>query len=111
VTTRTRKLLIWSSVLALGALYLSGPIVAGVFGIGNRVGPKIYPEALHDPLYRIAWALSSHPEGKPRLPYVFRSEYRPWFYGMYSKNDDPVWLKGEFERRQRERDAATRPTE
>ncbi len=109
MTTRIRKLLLWSSPCAIVAIYLSGPIVAGVFGIGNRAGPKIYPQGLHEVLYRIAWEFSSHhPQGKPRLIYVFRPENRPWFYGMYSKNDDPLWKQAEIETR---RAAASGPTE
>lgn len=95
MTPGRRKVLLVSSLALVAVAYLSGPIVAGVFSIGNRAGPKIYPQALHEWLYLFAWEASSHDEGKPRLPAVFRSEHRPWFYGQYSKNDDPVWLEAE----------------
>jgi hypothetical protein len=98
MTSRRRKILFLALVAVLAIGYLSGPIIAGVFGLGNRAGPKIYPQALHEFLYGVAWESSSHVDGEPRLPAVFRSEFRPWFYGMYSKNDDPAWLKAEYEK-------------
>ena len=107
MTLRRRKVLLASSLALIAIAYLSGPIIAGIFGIGYLAGPKIYPQGLHDVLYIIAWESSSHDEGKPRLPAVFRSDYRPWFYGQYSKNDDPVWLEAEYEKL-RERLAAER---
>jgi hypothetical protein len=108
MTPRRRKVLLASSLALVAIAYLSGPIVAGIFGIGNRAGPKIYPQGLHELLYIIAWESSSHHEGKPRLPAVFRPEYRPWFYGQYSRNDDPAWLEAEY-KKLRERLAAERP--
>ncbi len=100
MTSQRRKALLALSLALVAIAYLSGPIIAGIFGIGNRAGPKIYPEGLHELLYVIAWQSSSHNEGKPRLPAVFRSEYRPWFYGQYSKNDDRVWLEAEYKKLQ-----------
>ena len=98
MASRRRKVLLASSLVLIALAYLSGPIVAGIFGAGNRAGPKIYPQGLHELLYVIAWESSSHDEGEPRLPAVFRSEYRPWFYGQYSKNDDPDWLESEYKK-------------
>lgn len=94
---RARRALLLSICL-LALIYLSGPFVARGRGIGNCAGPKIYPQKLHEALYIIAWEANARNEGKPRLSVVFRSEYRPWFYGMYSKNDDPVWLQAEYEK-------------
>jgi hypothetical protein len=105
MTSRRRKSLLASSLALIALAYLSGPIIAGIFGIGNRAGPKIYPQGLHELLYIIAWESSSHDEGKPRLPAAFRAEYRPWFYGQYSKNDDPVWLEAEYRRLRQRLDA------
>jgi hypothetical protein len=108
MTSRRRRVLLASSLALIAIAYLCGPIIAGILGVGNRAGPKIYPQGLHEVLYIIAWESASHDEGKPRLPAVFRSEYRPWFYGQYSKNDDPVWLEAEY-KKLRERLAAERP--
>src|SRR5689334_18373956 len=104
MTSRRRKILGALSLALVAIAYLSGPIIAGFYGIGNRAGPKIYPQGLHELLYMIAWESGSHDDGnKPRLPAVFRSEYRAWFYGQYSKNDDPVWVEAEYRRLEDER--------
>ena len=97
VATRKRKLVL-ASLAVLALAYLAGPVVAAIFEIGNRAGPKLYPESLHETIYMLTWELTPHEENKPRLPAVFRSEYRPWFYGMYSKNDDPAWLEAEYKK-------------
>ena len=89
--TKTKKILVSVAAAAI-ALYLIMPIVAGIFEIGNRWGPKIYPIWLHETLYMIAWEMSSHEGGKPRIGVWYREEYRPWFYGMYSRNDDPDFI-------------------
>lgn len=97
MTKRRRVLLLLALGTTLG-VYLGGPIVAGIFEIGNRAGPKLYPMGLHETLYEIAWECSEHEGTKPRIAAVFDKSKRPWFYGMYSENDDPKWLKREFER-------------
>ncbi len=78
------------------AIYLLGPVVASILEIGDRAGPKIYPRALHEFVYSVTWEVTSHQGMKPRLPAVFQSDLRPWFYGMYSPNNDPEWVKAEF---------------
>lgn len=98
MTMRRRTVVLVTLGTTLG-VYLSGPIVAGIFEIGNRAGPKIYPMGLHEALYRIGWACSEHNGIKPRLIHVFDESKRPWFYGVYSENDDPEWMKREIERR------------
>ena len=80
-----------AAAIILTAVYLAAPVFAGAFEIGDRWGPRIYPIALHEPLYKIGWALATHKEeGKPHMPYWAKAEWRPLFYGMYSQNDDPA---------------------
>ena len=76
--------------LILLAAYIAAPIFAGVFEIGDRMGPRLYPVGLHENLYSLGWKLSSHQESKPRVAPWFKSELRPWFYGMHSRNNDLV---------------------
>lgn len=75
--------------IAVGSMvvfYFSGPLLAGFFEVGDKWGPKIYPIVLHENLYSLGWRLRSHRESKPRLGYWYRSEWRPWFYGLESEN-------------------------
>lgn len=65
--------------LVLG-LYIAMPIIAGVAAIGDRRGPRIYPEAMHAALYLIGWEMGNHEAMKPRLP--IDPPARPWFYGL-----------------------------
>lgn len=63
------------------SVYLSLPIIAGAFELGDRRGPRVYPISLHAELYLIGWEMTSHEEdGKPRMP--FDAKPRPLFYGM-----------------------------
>ena len=94
-----RRLLLAGAVIEL-VVYLTGPIVAATFEIGDRVGPKIYLEFYHEAVYRLTWAVTPHESRKPRVPFFFRSELRPWFYGMYSENTDPAWVEQEYNQRQ-----------
>jgi hypothetical protein len=109
MTSRRRHFLL-VSLAVLILVYLLGPVIATVFEIGNRAGPKVYPRVMHEAIYMVAWEITPHAENKPRLPAVFRSEHRPWFYGMNSENDDPAWFKPEYERLQ-ERIETERPAE
>jgi hypothetical protein len=84
----------------LGAVYLSGPVIASVYEIGDRRGPKTYPAVLHEAIYIFVWELTPHESKKPRLPAVWQAEHRPWFYGQDSKNEDSVWLDAEHKRLQ-----------
>jgi hypothetical protein len=80
--------LVWAtSALAL-LLYAAGPVIAAFLEVGDRWGPKIYPRWYHQTLYSLAWKLGTHREQKPRIGFWSKEEYRPWFYGMYSKNQD-----------------------
>ena len=67
--------------------YLALPVIAGALRIGNRTGPRIYPVGLHTDLYITGWGMAGH-EGKPREHLGWRSERRPWFYGMPDRNED-----------------------
>lgn len=71
-----RYLLIAGIILII---YLAMPIVAGVYEIGNRSGPILYPSDVHAELYLIGWEAAGN-EGKPREP--FGHPPRPWFYGL-----------------------------
>ena len=61
-------------------VYFSGPIIAGVLQIGDRLGPRIYSPGLHEFLYIIAHE-SLHGI-KPRVPIDSVLYNRPWFYGQ-----------------------------
>jgi hypothetical protein len=53
-----------SIVVAL-ILYLEGPFIAGLLGIGDREGPRIYPKEYHTELYKISYEMVRHE--KPRI--------------------------------------------
>ncbi len=75
------KLRIVLAVLAsLLVIYLSGPVIASVFEIGDRRGPRIYPIGLHESIYMTVWEFTPHEATKPRLS--ISSNPRPWFYGL-----------------------------
>lgn len=66
--------------LAVMAVYLVLPLLAGVFAIGDRRGPRVYPASFHEPLYVIGWEVAGR-DGKPRVLGRGASP-RPWFYGL-----------------------------
>ena len=73
-----RVKIILSIAIAL-VLYLAGPLIAGLFGIGERDGPRIYPSQYHSALY-----ISAYEEvrgEKPRLN-IDQDLERPLFYGF-----------------------------
>ena len=61
-------------------LYIEGPLIAGVFGIGDRDGPKIYPRAYHEALYMISYEEVCGE--KPRSHGELCGGGRPFFYGL-----------------------------
>ena len=70
-----------SKLLAvIGVLYLLFPFVAGLFAIGDRDGPRIYPSSYHTVLYRVSYEMVR--DEKPRQSPFFE---RPWFYGFPRK--------------------------
>ena len=74
-----RTNLILSIVVAL-ILYLEGPFIAGLLGIGDREGPRIYPVEYHTELYKTSYEMVWHE--KPRIgPEAYELE-RPIFYGF-----------------------------
>lgn len=76
----SRRLLIVVVTLATSLLYCSLPILAGIFSIGDRHGPVIYPQTAHEVLYIVGWELAGH-SGKPRV--LGRgAPPRPLFYGL-----------------------------
>lgn len=61
-------------------LYLLFPIIAGLFSIGERGGPKIYFESYHSILYGISYELTHEDKARASLYYE-----RPIFYGFTGK--------------------------
>lgn len=62
----------------LVAAYLAGPIIAGYLQVGHRLGPRIYPEGLHDRLFVITHKFVHGT--KPRMSLDVLLYDRPWFY-------------------------------
>jgi len=69
---RTAKLL--AMVLVL---YMVFPFIAGLFAIGDRDGPKIYPRSYHAIVYMTTYEMVR--SEKPRRDIELE---RPWFYGL-----------------------------
>jgi hypothetical protein len=59
MTIRRHKAVFVLLLIVLAVAYLSGPIIAGIFDIGNRAGPKIYAQGFHEAVYIIAWESGS----------------------------------------------------
>ena len=68
------------SVVAASILYLAGPFVAGLFGIGDREGPRIYSREYHSFLYIISYEMVR--DEKPRVSIETTELERPIFYGF-----------------------------
>lgn len=101
-------MLFWGLACLVVGAYLGAPIVAGIFEIGDRLGPRIYRVSLHENLYLLGWELSVHDEQTPVVPIGARSDLRPWFYGGKAGYDDPEYqekaLRELRERSKRERE-------
>jgi|GEM_PF-1504859 len=95
---KTHKRIWIISAIVLLLIYLSGPIIAATFEIGDRWGPKIYPIWLHEFMYSMTWCFTDHDLNKPRIGMWFKEKYRPWFYGLKSKNYDPEYADPEINR-------------
>ena len=74
---RTKLILPTAAALLL---YLAGPLLAGLFGIGDREGPRIYPRAYHTALYMTTYEMVR--DEKPRLSIEASETQRPLFYGL-----------------------------
>ena len=61
-------------------LYLGGPLIAGLFGLGDRDGPRIYPSRYHTVLYKITYSMTH--DDKPRIGWDSNESERPLFYGF-----------------------------
>jgi hypothetical protein len=61
-------------------LYLAGPLIAGLFGVGERDGPRIYPREYHTALYMTTYEMMRNE--KPRLSIEAGETERPLFYGL-----------------------------
>ena len=61
----------------VAVLYVVFPFIAGLFAIGDRDGPKIYPRSYHANLYIISYEMVR--DEKPRSSIELD---RPWFYGL-----------------------------
>ena len=71
-------------LIPIAVLYLVFPFIAGLLAIGDRDGPKIYPQTYHGILYTISYEMV-HDE-KPRRNIELE---RPWFYG-FPRHRPPV---------------------
>jgi hypothetical protein len=56
MTRRHKIAMVIAAVLVL--VYLSGPIIAGIYGIGDARGPRMYPRAIHEGFYSLAYEIS-----------------------------------------------------
>ena len=74
-------------------LYVSGPVIASIFEIGDRRGPKFYPRPFHETIYMVVWKMTPHEAKKPRVPYNAPS--RPWFYGLEEVHNHQLQLTGD----------------
>jgi hypothetical protein len=68
------------SIVAALILYLEGPFIAGLLGIGDREGPRIYPEEYHTVLYITSYEMVRNE--KPRVSIEMSELQRPIFYGF-----------------------------
>ena len=68
------------SIVAALILYLEGPLIAGLLGIGDREGPRIYPREYHTELYIISYEMVRNE--KPRISFETSELERPIFYGF-----------------------------
>jgi hypothetical protein len=75
---KKRRIII--ALVALAMCYVSGPFLAGALSVGDRLGPAIYPESLHEGIYIMAY--ESFRNVKPREPIDNWMYRRPLFYGM-----------------------------
>ena len=84
-----RRLLLILGLALLGVFYAALPLLAGCLAVGDRRGPKVYPESAHEVLYLIGWE-SAGRDGKPRIGAVGEPP-RPWFYAWHvaPPADDP----------------------
>lgn len=64
-------------LILVAVLYIIFPFLAGLFAIGDRDGPKIYPRSYHTVLYMISYEIVR--DEKPRQNIELE---RPWFYGL-----------------------------
>jgi len=64
-------------LIPIAVLYLVFPFIAGLLAIGDRDGPKIYPQTYHGGLYTISYEMVR--DQKPRRNIELD---RPWFYGF-----------------------------
>lgn len=74
---RTKLIL---SLVTVSILYLAAPLIAGLFGIGDREGPRIYAREYHTALYRITYSMTH--DDKPRILWDAGESERPLFYGL-----------------------------
>jgi hypothetical protein len=65
------------TVKMVAVLYAVFPFIAGLFAIGDRDGPRIYPRSYHAALYIISYEIVR--DEKPRSNLELE---RPWFYAL-----------------------------
>ena len=64
-------------LILVAVVYVIFPFLAGLFAVGDRDGPKIYPPSYHTVLYIISYEIMR--DEKPRQNVELE---RPWFYGL-----------------------------
>ena len=79
---RNSKWMVMTGVGVLVIMYLVLPFVMGMYGVGDRRGPKVYPRWYHQELFKLGWEAGNHSEKKPRIPIDGWKTVRPWFYGL-----------------------------
>jgi|UniRef100_UPI0037850B5D hypothetical protein len=77
-------------VACLLIAYVSAPYLAGIYQIGEREGPVIYPEGYHSFVFQMGHESFHHEKSRQSLDvWMYK---RPFFYGL------PRRLKSEQER-------------
>ena len=71
-----------TTILILLLLYMLLPFAAGIFEIGDRAGPKIYPVSYHEAVYDIGRNLIKPNSKKQHSWFGFKKKERPWFYSI-----------------------------
>jgi hypothetical protein len=75
-----RRVILFLVIAGLLLSYISGPVLAATFRIGEHLGPVVYPESLHSTLYIAAYE-TKHNE-KPGIRFDSWIYHRPLLYGL-----------------------------
>ena len=77
---KSNHIALFGTIFAVVGIWLTLPVIAGMFQIGEPAGPKIYPAPLHHSLYNLGATAAGHGKAHQSLTSFFYE--RPWFYGM-----------------------------